>query len=87
LVLAIMITAGTAHAKSVYIARDASLVQADYAARRLAAALEAQGYSMASGPKGYDYLISIAVNRHRLGAEAYAIKPDGRHLTAATCAG
>lgn len=79
--LAIIMMTGTAYAKSVYIVHDALLPQSDYASRRLATALESQGYSVVNSPRGYDYLISIAVNDHKLRPEAYTIKPEGRHVT------
>ena len=81
MVLALMMTTGAASAQSVYIASDASLDQSDYASRRLAAALDAQGYSVTSSPRGYDYLINIAVNGYDLGEGAFTIKPEGRHIT------
>ena len=81
MVLAMVMAIGAACAQSVYILRDASLAQADYASRRVASALESQGYSVVNSPRDYDYLISIAVNGYKLGAEAFRIKPEGRHIT------
>lgn len=79
--LAFVVMASVAQAKNVYIVRDASLVQADYASRRLGQALEAQGHTVVTTPHDYDYLVSIAVNGHGLAAEAFTIKPEGRHIT------
>lgn len=79
--LATWMMAGMAHAHTVYIARDAALPEANYATRKLAAVLKEKGYTIAFEAKGYDYLISIATNANGLGAEAFTIKPEGRHIT------
>ena len=79
--LAFLAMTSLAQAKNVYIAHDPSLVQADYASRKLGDVLKAQGHTIVTTAGGYDYLISIAVNGHGLAAEAFTIKPEGRHIT------
>lgn len=79
--LTLFVMTSVAKAKNVYIVRDVSLVQADYASRRLSQALEAQGHAIVATPRNYDVLINIAVNGHGLGAEAFTIKSEGRHIT------
>lgn len=79
--LAFVMTTSAAYAEKVYIVGDASLPQATYAARRLTSALQAQGHSVIESPRGYDYLVSIAVDSRHLPAEAFTIKPEGRQIT------
>jgi len=68
-------------AENVYIVHEASLAEADYASRKLAEALESQGYSVVDSARDYDYLISIAVNDYRLQEEAFSIIPEGPILS------
>jgi len=79
--LAYLAMTSLAEAKNVYIAHDPSLVQADYASRKLGDILKAQGAYHRDDGWRYDCLISIAVNGHGLAAEAFTIKPEGRHIT------
>jgi hypothetical protein len=79
--LAFLLLSTEALGQSVYIARDASLPESKYASRRLSQALESRGLSVVATPRRYDYLISLAVNDHRLKKEAFAIVPEGRALT------
>ena len=81
MVFTMIMASGAAYAQSVYIVGDASLEQSDYAVRRVASALDEQGYSVVKSPRGYDYLISIAVNDYKLAPEAFTIKPEGRHIS------
>lgn len=78
--LGMLVIVGPARAERIYIVADASILQSDYASRRLAAALKSRGHTVTKSPRAYDYLISIAVNGHRLGAEAFTIQPEGRHI-------
>ena len=81
LLLSIFTGVQIASAQSVYLVGDASLAQSEYATGRLASALEAQGYTVIPSPRGYDYLINVAVNRFGLGSEAFSIKTEGRHIS------
>ncbi len=75
------LTAGTAAAERVTVLHDEAVPQAAYAARKLASALAARGYQVTAERTGYDYLVSLAVNRSRLAAEAFSIIPEGRVIT------
>lgn len=80
LVASLLATAQVVSAQSVYIVGDASVRQSPYATGRLASELEAQGYDVVETPGEYEYLISVAINRHDLGDEAFSINPEGRHI-------
>ncbi|MFZ0429701.1 MAG: hypothetical protein WAO20_16410 [Acidobacteriota bacterium] len=73
--------AGTAWSQRVTILHDADVTQTAYAARKLTAALTDSGYEVIPDHTGYDYLVSLAVNRHRLGPEAFAIIPQDKVVT------
>ena len=60
----------TARPEAVYILQDAALPQAEYAAKKLAAALAEQKHDVMAERAGYDRLISLAVNPSRLGARS-----------------
>ena len=75
------LAAGTAWSQSVTILHDGEVPQAAYAARKLAASLTDRGYTVITDHTGYDYLVSLAVNRHRLGPEAFAIIPQDKVIT------
>ncbi|MEW9856317.1 hypothetical protein [Novosphingobium sp. M1R2S20] len=81
MMLAILMASGSAHAESVYIAKDASLPQAEYVSRRLAFALREGGHTVTAEPRGSEYLISVAVGEGQLAPEAFTIIPEGRHIT------
>lgn len=72
---------GAARAENVYILHDPAMPQAAYAARKLGEALSKQNHRVMPERSGYDRLISLAVNQHRLGAEAFAIVPEGKVIT------
>lgn len=77
-----MLLAATApvSAQRVYIVGDAALDTSAYASRRLGAALEEQGYTIVTAPRGYDYLISVALDGYDRQAEAFSIKPEGKRI-------
>ncbi len=75
------LVAGTVRPQTVTILHDEDVPQAVYAARKLGEALADRGYEVTPDHTGYDYLVSLAVNRHRLGAEALAIIPEGKVIT------
>ncbi|MEJ2080413.1 MAG: hypothetical protein P8020_21540 [Acidobacteriota bacterium] len=75
------LAAGAARSQSVTILHDETVPQAAYAARKLGEALSEQGYRVIPDHTGYDYLVSLAVNHHRLGPEAFAIIPEGKVIT------
>lgn len=68
-------------AATVRIIHDADKPQAAYAARRLTNALRERGYQATDQRVGYDHLISLAVHRERLPAEAFTIVPEGKVIT------
>jgi hypothetical protein len=68
-------------AQSVAILHEEAVPQAAYAARRLGEALAERGYEVRGERTGYDYLVSLAVHRGRLGAEAFSIIPEGKVIT------
>jgi hypothetical protein len=70
-----------ARSESVYILRDSGVPQAEYAARKLVEVLTEQKHTVLQDRTGYDRLISLAVNSSRLGAEAFAIIPEGKVIT------
>lgn len=70
-----------ARAELVYILHDADDVQASYAARKLGEALTAAGDDVMQDRAGYERLVSLAVNKHRLGAEAFQIIPEDKVIT------
>ncbi len=67
--------------RRVFILHDADEPRAAYAARRLSQTLKDEGYTVLSQREHYDVLVSLALNPHRLGAEAFAILPEGRVIT------
>lgn len=73
--------AATARSERVFILRDDSIPQAAYAARKLGEALAQAGHEVIAERAGYDVLVSLAVNSGRLGAEAFAIIPEGKFIT------
>lgn len=73
--------APTARSERVFILRDDSIPQAAYAARKLGEALAQAGHEVIAERAGYDVLVSLAVNSGRLGAEAFAIIPEGKFIT------
>ena len=75
------LTGGALHAERVYVLRDASVPQAEYAARRVGEALAGRRHTVLSQRDGYERLISIAVNSQRLQPEAFAIIPQDRVIT------
>jgi hypothetical protein len=81
LVLLGVMVAGGARAERVYILHDEQVPQAAYAARRLRTALAAQGHELLSARAGYDRLINLTVDAHRLAPEAFAVIPEGRVIS------
>ncbi|WP_442886713.1 hypothetical protein [Congregicoccus parvus] len=81
LLLVWLLAAPPAAAESVYILHDRDVPQAAYAARKLGEALTERGDVVLADRRGYDRLVSLAVNKHRLGPEAFAIVPEGRFVT------
>jgi hypothetical protein len=71
----------SAAAESVYILHDPEIPQAAYAARKLGEALVERGDVLLHEREGYDRIVSLAVNRHRLEPEAFSIVPEGRVTT------
>lgn len=82
-VLALVALAGTSElrAERVVVLRDPSVPQAEYAARKLGAALAEGGHAVVSQHTGYDRLISLAVNANRAAPEGFVIIPEGRVIT------
>lgn len=81
MIMSLLVTSGVANAQNVYIVGDAALDQSNYTSRKLGEALEEQGYTVTTSARDYDYLISVAVNGFDLGAEAFSIVPEGRHIS------
>lgn len=81
LLMACCLAAGTAWAQRVTILHDETVPQAAYAARKLGEALAERGYDVRPERTGYDHLVSLAVHPQRLGAEAFAIIPEGKVVT------
>lgn len=77
----VLFGAHAASAEVVRIVHDESKPQAAYAARKLASALKEVGHEITSKHTGYDHLISLAVHRERLPAEAFSIIPEGKTIT------
>ncbi len=75
------LTSSLAWAQAVTLLYEEGVPQAAYAARKLGEALSAQGYKVKPERTGYDFLISLAVHRSRLGAEAFSIIPEGKFIT------
>lgn len=69
------------HAEKVYILHDQDSPQAAYAAGKLSAALEATGETVLPERVGYERLISLGLNRERLGPEQFQIIPEDRIIT------
>ena len=72
---------GAARAQSVYILHDAESPQAAYGAKKLGQALDERGYRILAEREGYDFIVSLALNEHRLGPEAFQIVPEQRFVT------
>ncbi|HTO05346.1 MAG TPA: hypothetical protein VL069_16680, partial [Opitutus sp.] len=68
-------------AENVYILHDSAVPQAAYAARKLGETLKDGKHVILADRAGYDVLVSLAVNPNRLGAEAFAIVPEGKIIT------
>ena len=68
-------------AAAVRLLYDEDVPQAAYAARRLGEALKERSYELHPERVGYDHLINLVVNPHRLGPEAFAIVPEGKVIT------
>ncbi|HEY0945650.1 MAG TPA: hypothetical protein VGD81_10295 [Opitutaceae bacterium] len=79
--LLLCMAAGTTRATRVALLHDRDVAPAAYAARKLGEALSARGYDVTADSVGYDLLVNLAVNRGRLGAEAFAIIPEGTVIT------
>ncbi len=73
--------AGLVRAETVHIRHDPSVPQAVYAAGMLGKAVEERGYTLSGQPTEYDFLISLAVNRHRYAPEAFSVIPEGDIIT------
>jgi len=81
LILLCYVAAAIAREKSVTILYEKEVPQAAYASRKLSEALAQQGYKVLDRQTDYDYLISLAVHRVRLQAEAFAIIPQEKVIT------
>lgn len=83
LVLFAFLALGTASllAERVYILHDTDSPQAAYAARKLGEELKRLDHEVLKERAGYERLISLAVHRERLGAEAFQIVPEGKVIT------
>ncbi len=81
--LASVLLAIAARAERVYVLHDPSVPQAAYAARKLGAALAAQQHEVLSQRAGYDTLVNLTVNAHRLAPEAFALVREDKVLTVA----
>jgi hypothetical protein len=72
---------GTAFTKSVFVLYEKDVPQIEYAAGKLTNALVERKYTIADVNTKYDFLISLAVDPVRHGAEAFSIVPGGRAIT------
>ena len=79
-IIACCLSSGELWAKAVTIVHEKGVPQASYAARKLSEALVGQGYKVTSKRTG-DCLVKLAVNKERLGAEAFSIVPEGKVVT------
>lgn len=61
----------------VFIQQNADGIQAAYAGRKLAEALETKGYQLVSDGSSVDYLIKLQLDDQSLNKEAFEILPDG----------
>jgi hypothetical protein len=76
-VLAAILSAGVAQATTVSLVHDSSSPQAAYAARKLGATLTERGYTVGKR-KDSDLLVVLQTRPAQLGAEAFAITPNGK---------
>lgn len=67
--------------QAVTILHNKELPQEAYAARKLTEALVDKGYTMNTSHIKYDYLISLALHKTKLKAEAFSIIPEGKIIT------
>jgi hypothetical protein len=75
--IAILGAAGAAHAERVFVEHDAASPPASYAARRLGEALRQSGHDVRFGKRsGEGFLVRLAIEPQRLGAEAFALTPS-----------
>lgn len=81
LALALLALASPLRAERVYLLFDADSPQAAYAAGKLGDTLEAQGHELLRERQDYQRLVSLALNPHRLPAEAFSIEPEGKVIT------
>ncbi len=65
-------------AQNITILSDPDNPPAQYALKRLSATLIQKGYTISENHTNYDYLISLSVHPNRLGAESFAIIPEGK---------
>src|SRR5690606_1505543 len=75
------VTTPTLRAQKVAIHYDNENIQAAYAARTLEKTLGHTGYELSAGRTDPDYTIQLELNKKTLGAEAFAIVPEGKIIT------
>ena len=71
----------TALAEKVFVLHDSTSPQAAYAAGKLSEALAEAGEEVLSKREGYERVISLGLNKERLGPEAFQIIPQDKVLT------
>src|SRR5690625_404524 len=77
-----LVTIEWSYSQNVYLLHDKTSPQAVYAAGKLGDTLQEIGYTILNERSGYDWLINIGINSHRLKPEAYTIIPEqGRFIT------
>ena len=81
LFVAALTAVSTVSAAKVYILHDATVPSAAYAARKLGAALTAQGHALLADRAGYEVMINLGLNAHRYGPEAFAVIPQDKVVT------
>ena len=74
------LSATAARAERVLLRYDAAIPQAAYAARKLGETLTRQNHTVLREGADYDTTISLAVDSHRCGAEAFAIVPQPKMI-------
>jgi hypothetical protein len=72
---------GNVRSASVYILHDPAVPQAAYSARKVSAAVIAQGHQILPKRTDYDFMISLGLNPGRLEAESFTIIPEGKVIT------
>ena len=81
LIIICYLATGIIWSQTVKIVHAEADPQVLYAVRKLSEELAKQGYSVTSQRDGYNYLISLDLDRNRLEAEAFSIIPEYKVIT------